>query len=168
MVSVRGVAGGAGQVSGEAACIVSIRRRGSVTIPGNKPSATLFVERGRRLSRWRSEPRENDFDGCDGDLDALIGSLSAVHRSIISSNGPSVAANDSLPGVSLTTPVGGPWDSITFNFFDTNGDPEANGNLYILTSQYLGTPNGLSTLTPGFLAQSIGTVANVRLRRPFP
>ena len=63
-------------------------------------------------------------------------------------------------GQSVTTPVGGPWNSIKFNFYNTNydgvtatlGSELAYGSLYVLNQTYTGLPSGLSTSTPGFLA----------------
>jgi len=73
-------------------------------------------------------------------------------------------------GQSVTTPGGGPWDSIEFDFYDTVvennqivgialGSPLAYGTLYLLTQTYAGTTSGLSTLTPGFLAAT-STIVN--------
>jgi hypothetical protein len=61
-------------------------------------------------------------------------------------------------GQSVTTPAGGPFDNITFNFFSDTAatTPAAAGDLFILTQQYLGLPGGLSSATPGFLAESTG------------
>jgi hypothetical protein len=47
-----------------------------------------------------------------------------------------------------------------FNFYDTNGNAEASGNLFILKSEYLGTPTNLNTSTAGFLAESSGVSSN--------
>jgi hypothetical protein len=66
-------------------------------------------------------------------------------------------------GESLTTPTGGPWDDIDFNFVQctaANGmnqctgstNPYALGGIYVLTQAYGGTPAGLSSSTPGFVA----------------
>jgi hypothetical protein len=64
-------------------------------------------------------------------------------------------------GQSLTTPIGGPWNNLTFNWFDTGGTPNsgvpnpiATGTLFLLNQQYLGTPGALSAATPGYIAQS--------------
>jgi hypothetical protein len=58
-----------------------------------------------------------------------------------------------FPGLRITTPTGGPWDNLSLNFYaDTS--PEADGNVFLLTQEYLGTPGGLSSRTPGFLAES--------------
>ena len=64
-------------------------------------------------------------------------------------------------GQSFTTPSGGPWHDITFNFFSDVPalTPLASGNAFLLTQEYLGTPGGLSTATPGFLAESTGLMA---------
>src|SRR3954470_18243563 len=53
-------------------------------------------------------------------------------------------------GQSLTTPAGGPWNDLTFNWFDTGGppypgipNPIATGTLFLLGQEYLGTPGAL-------------------------
>jgi hypothetical protein len=60
-------------------------------------------------------------------------------------------------GESFTTPGGGSWNNITFNFFSDvpASTPLAAGNAYLLTQEYLGSPGSLSSLTPGFLAESV-------------
>jgi hypothetical protein len=65
-------------------------------------------------------------------------------------------------GESFTTPSGGPWNNITFNFYSTPAGgpatpastPLAAGTAFLLTAEYLGTPAALSSSTPGYLAQS--------------
>lgn len=67
-------------------------------------------------------------------------------------------------GQSVTVPAGNDWTDLSFNFFsDTSGGttPSAAGTLFLLSSEYLGTPAGLSPLTPGFVAQSTSIVGNV-------
>jgi len=71
-------------------------------------------------------------------------------------------------GQSFTTPAGGPWSGITFNFYSTPAvgatpasTPVAAGTAFLLTREYLGTPAALSTSTPGFLAQSISIFGGV-------
>jgi len=61
-------------------------------------------------------------------------------------------------GQSFTTPSGGPWDDITFNFFSDfpATTPVAFGTAFLLDQQYLGTPSDLSASTPGFLGASTG------------
>jgi hypothetical protein len=72
---------------------------------------------------------------------------------------------DPVPGQSLTTPAGGPWNNITFNFYaDLVGMvPTAGGDLFILTQEYLGIQTDLSSSTPGFLAESTGIAGGVYL-----
>src|SRR5262245_59696837 len=60
-----------------------------------------------------------------------------------------------IPGQSFTTPAGGPWNHITFNFFTPTGTATAGGTLYIFTSPYTGTPEDLSSSTT-YLAKSTG------------
>jgi len=56
------------------------------------------------------------------------------------------------PGQSVTTPGGGPWDNITFNFYDRfTGAEQAVGNIYLFGTEYTGTPQDLSLSTPGLL-----------------
>jgi len=86
--------------------------------------------------------------------------LSAVLTCVTASSAPIVsviAGTESIlfvPGQSLTTPSGGPWSNITFNFIGTDGLPTAAGSLYLLTQEFLGTANELSTSLPGFVATS--------------
>jgi hypothetical protein len=54
-------------------------------------------------------------------------------------------------GQSVTTPTGGPWHSITFNFYDFGSNPFATGNLYLLDQAYAGTPAALSSSTTGYI-----------------
>lgn len=70
-------------------------------------------------------------------------------------SGLSGSSNAQTPGQQVTTPSGGPWNNLIFNFYDaTVGDPYASGDLYLLTTSYLGVPSALSTDTPGFLAKA--------------
>ena len=59
-------------------------------------------------------------------------------------------------GQSFTVVAAGPVDNILFNFFSDlpPTTPSAGGIAYLLSSQYLGAPNGLSVATPGFLGQA--------------
>jgi hypothetical protein len=66
-------------------------------------------------------------------------------------------------GESFTTPVGGPWTDIAFNFYSDipAATPAAAGDAFLLTQEYLGTPSALSSSTPGFLAESTGNSGGV-------
>ena len=79
-----------------------------------------------------------------------------------------VNTTEGVPGQSITTPVGGPFDNITFNFYaDVAATvPAASGDLFILTQEYLGLPSGLSSSTPGFFAESTGVSGGVYLFDP--
>src|SRR5580704_9531985 len=68
-------------------------------------------------------------------------------------------------GQSITTPTGGPWDNLAFNFeqcldpsgtscLSTTNSPFALGGLFLLTQKYDGLPSGLSSATPGFIADT--------------
>lgn len=55
-------------------------------------------------------------------------------------------------GQSMTTPSGGPWQSITFYMFDAvSHNGFGVGNLYVLSQSYAGQPAQLSAATPGFV-----------------
>ena len=81
---------------------------------------------------------------------------------IIASNGPSDGLNGSFPGVSILLPSAGGgnvgWNNIEFSFFNSDNSANASGDLFILNSQYLGTPSGLSNATAGFVAQSVSAI----------
>ena len=64
-------------------------------------------------------------------------------------------------GVSFTTPSGPPFNHTTFNWFNNvpPTTPFASGTLFMLNQEYTGTPFGLSSAVPGFLAQSQSTLA---------
>jgi hypothetical protein len=62
-----------------------------------------------------------------------------------------------VPGQSVTTPAGGPWNNLTFNWFNAAGAPTAAGSLFLLSQVYTGTPAALSSATAGF----IGSTSNI-------
>jgi len=88
---------------------------------------------------------------------ALLPSL-ATAGSIVGFNSGTGTATGEF-GESFTTPGGGPWHDITFNFFSDVPavTPAAAGDAYLLTQEYLGSPSGLSSSTAGFLAESVST-----------
>jgi hypothetical protein len=67
--------------------------------------------------------------------------------------GTFVTGGPLYPGESFTTPSGGPWDDITFNFYES-GLPAAFGTGFLLDQSYAGQPSALSSSTPGFLASA--------------
>lgn len=54
-------------------------------------------------------------------------------------------------GQSVTTPNGGPWNNIHFNFIDQDHNDFAIGGLYLLTQPYTGTPADLNSSVAGYL-----------------
>jgi hypothetical protein len=64
--------------------------------------------------------------------------------------------NAQAPGQEVTTPSGGPWDDIVFNFYGGNGNPVALGTVFLLSQPYSGTASALSTSTLGFIADAVG------------
>jgi len=100
----------------------------------------------------------------------LLGSVFCViggtlQAAVISEfTGGTASASPQFAGQSLTTAAGGPWNSLTFNFFsDTAGGttPSAAGTLFLLSSAYSGTPAALNAATPGFIAQSQSIAGNI-------
>jgi hypothetical protein len=64
-------------------------------------------------------------------------------------------------GQSVTTPGTGPWNELTFNWFDPNGAAVAGGTLFVYDQAFAGTPAALSAAAPGFIGQSATIVAGV-------
>jgi hypothetical protein len=66
-------------------------------------------------------------------------------------------------GESFTTPGGGPWNSISFNFYSNSPatTPVAQGTAFLLSMAYAGTPAALSNATPGFIASSTGNAGGI-------
>ena len=89
----------------------------------------------------------------------LVASLSATAQAILISQNASdanLSPSTTFAGQSLTTPAGGPWDNLTFNWLNGVGttNPSAFGNLFLLSQAYGGTPAALSAATPGFIASA--------------
>jgi hypothetical protein len=61
-------------------------------------------------------------------------------------------------GQSIRTQPGLSWNNLAFAWLGPNLGQVANGGLFILTQEYLGTPGGLGAATPGFVARSTGIV----------
>jgi hypothetical protein len=77
---------------------------------------------------------------------------------IVQNLGGTATSGVAFQGQSFTTPSGGPWDDITFNFFSDvpPTTPEAAGSAFLLSQQYSGTVANLSSSAPGFLGESTG------------
>jgi hypothetical protein len=84
-----------------------------------------------------------------------VGSLSTAKADIVSSvtDGPLTSNGAFYWGETLVTTAGGQWDNLSFNFYTASGNPLAAGDIYLLSEQYLGTPSGLSSATPGYIAE---------------
>lgn len=81
---------------------------------------------------------------------ALVGaslmSATETYADVLASDtAGTLTASFSQEGQSVTTPSGGLFGDLTFNFYAPNGTPIAPGTLYIFTDPYTGTPSGLST-----------------------
>jgi hypothetical protein len=80
----------------------------------------------------------------------------ASGATILQNTGGTLGVVTNFFGESFTTPAGGPWSNITFNFFSDipATTPTAAGTAFLLTQEYLGTPASLNSSVPGFLAAS--------------
>jgi hypothetical protein len=73
----------------------------------------------------------------------------------------SFAGGRAAEGESFTTPGGGPWNSISFNFYTPAATPAAVGTGFLLSMAYAGTPATLSNATPGFIASSTSNAGGI-------
>lgn len=89
----------------------------------------------------------------------LLNSVASVSAAIILENNEAGGGltNNQAVGQSLTTPAGGPWDNLSFGWFNTSGSLVAGGSIFLLSQEYLGSPGDLSNLTTGFIAGSQST-----------
>jgi hypothetical protein len=78
-------------------------------------------------------------------------------------NGSFSYASFFYPGESFTTPGGGPWTDVSFNFYANipPTTPLAAGTAFLLSTVYTGTPAALSSSTPGFIASSISNAGGI-------
>jgi hypothetical protein len=116
----------------------------------------------RALAKYIRKHVTNGFVASAAALVLLVGPMSGTaEAAVINENTAGLSVSTFFPGNSLTTPNGGPWDHIAFNWFsDAPGTtPAAFGTLFLLTQEYLGTPAALSGATPGFVAQSSSIAA---------
>ncbi len=95
----------------------------------------------------------------------VIAVARSAHADLIKSyqGSPSFMQSNEAPGEEVLTPTGGPWNNIKFSWYDSGLNPVATGNLFILTKPYQyvsggsnGLLSGLSSSTPGFVAESTG------------
>lgn len=96
-----------------------------------------------------------------GSLLFLVTQSSAFATPILSQTTVDALTGPGFLGQSFTTPSGGPWGSIRFNWFSDLAatTPVAPGTLYLLTQEYLGSPDTLSNATAGFVAHSTSAIA---------
>lgn len=73
-----------------------------------------------------------------------------------------------IPGVRVPVSGTGTYDHLTFNFYSDEPatTPTAFGTLFLLSTEYLGTPADLTTTTAGYLAQSQGIMGGVYVFDP--
>ena len=100
-----------------------------------------------RSRRSRLAPRARPFAAAVIAL-ATFGVAAIARADTIATNTSGGFGTSNLAfGQSLTTPGGGPWSSIAFNFYIFPATAYASGNLYLLDHQYLGTLANLSSET---------------------
>jgi hypothetical protein len=90
---------------------------------------------------------------------ALFTVTSRADAAVLVTNVANTGASfgDVFAAQSFTTPAGGPFDDIVFNFYFNNvATPEAPGTLFLLSQSFSGSPNELSTATPGYLDSAAG------------
>jgi len=101
---------------------------------------------------------------CCALLCGLVSSANAI--SIIDYNPATIGSGASAFGQSITTPTGGPWDHITFNFYESfpnDGQAYASEGLYLLDTEYTeggALPANLSPTTTGYIAHTSTIVAD--------
>lgn len=97
---------------------------------------------------------------------ALFGALAVTAQAgpiVQYLNGTFFYAGFFTNGESFTTPGGGPWNSISFNFYSNSPatTPRAAGTAFLLSTAYAGTPAALSNATPGFIASSTSNAGGI-------
>jgi hypothetical protein len=97
---------------------------------------------------------------------ALFGALAVTAQAgpiVQYLNGTFSYAGFFTEGESFTTPGGGPWNSISFNFYSDSPatTPAAPGTAFLLSMAYAGTPAALSNATPGFIASSTSNAGGI-------
>ncbi len=92
-------------------------------------------------------------------LVALFALAVPANAGLLASNPSATGGATAYLGQSATLAAGGPFNNITFNFYDFNDAPLALGTLYIFSTEYLGTPNALSAASS--LAASISNAGGV-------
>jgi hypothetical protein len=87
----------------------------------------------------------------------LLATASISQAAVINQYLGGTVAATAVFGESFTTPSGGPWTGIQFNFYSDVPPvtPTAGGNAWLLTQEYLGLPSALGASTPGFLAEAV-------------
>ena len=92
----------------------------------------------------------------------MVAPISTAQAVVITSQlGSTLSQDTPYYGQGVTTGGGGPWNNITFSFDSGSGGtttPYAAGDLFLLTTDFTGTPTDLSATTTGFLALSTGIV----------
>jgi hypothetical protein len=86
----------------------------------------------------------------------IVAGLASAGVIDTNTGGTVVSPTAAFFGQSFTTPGGGPFDDITFNFYADAGSttPTAAGTAFLLSQVFLGAPADLNTSTPGFLGAS--------------
>ena len=90
------------------------------------------------------------------------GLVKAAPIDIVSNTSGTMAnGNAAYVGQAFTTAAtGGPWDDIALSFYSNEGPATAfysQGDLFLFSTPYTGTPAGLSTSVTGFIAEALAS-----------
>jgi len=151
-------------------------RPGRSSRPSRLPSleATPFATRRRCNSRFTIFPLDFErhscrhlvnfivhviFGGLSLRISHILAAIVALATATLAATIDSQTAGSNFVGnstnyfgESFTTPGGGPWTDIGFNFYSNipATTPVAVGTAFMLSEEYSGLPSGLSSSTPGF------------------
>ena len=150
--SPRTAYGSAAQMPGSPpnATVPSIYQTGELILSGDLMNFTVQITRTGLSPPLGSYNSQFNFTG--GTLIGRVPSGSSADLNVGTGAGATGSGFGGGPGQSLTTPSGGPWTNIRFNFFDRfTGAPQAEGKVYVFDAPYMGAPQDLNAATPGLL-----------------
>jgi hypothetical protein len=91
----------------------------------------------------------------------------ALSATIVGNSSGSNTLTAGYFGQSFTTAAGNSYDTLSFSWLRSDGTTKlADGNLFLLTQEYLSSPASLSSSTSGFVAQSTGISNNEYIFNP--
>jgi hypothetical protein len=102
-------------------------------------------------------------------LALAVPSMSAATVIVQNLTGEGGAVATAWFGQDFTTPGGGPWNNLAFNFYNDYPPttPSAAGTAYLFSEAYAGSPSGLNSGDAGFIASSTSVAGGVYSFAPF-